>query len=144
MKDNALITQMTNFLKKQEEAEKLLQEAKDREIIFIDERYKDVLRDYYETKLELNSIVADFIQLCDENPEERRSDESTEWLQESCDASYKAMEDLNSEFHARWGNRYQEYEQEIAAVNTKYDKLLALAQNPAALYAITAKKAYKI
>lgn len=144
MKDNALITQMTNFLKKQEEAEKLLQEAKDREIIFIDERYKDVLRDYYETKLELNSIVADFIQLCDENPEERRSDESTEWLQESCDASYEAMEDLNSEFHARWGNRYQEYEQEIAAVNTKYDKLLALAQNPAALYAITAKKTYKI
>jgi len=144
MKDSTLITQMTTFLKKQEEAEKLLQEAKDREIIFIDERYKDVLRDYYETKLELNSIVADFIQLCDENPEEGRSDENTEWLQESCDASFEAMEDLNSEFHARWGNRYQEYEQEIAAVNTKYDKLLALAQNPAALHAITAKKTYRI
>ena len=140
MKENDLIAQMTDLLTRQDEAEKLIGEAKEREIIFIKERYKDVLLDYHETDLLLNSIVAGFIQLCDENPEEGRSDDSTEQLQEACNANYEQMEDLREEFHAKWGNRYEEYEQEVAEVNVRYDRLLVLVQNPAAFHMFKGKK----
>jgi len=142
MKDRTLITHMTDLLTQQEAIETFLQETRDREVILIDEYYKYLLKDYHETKLQLNSIVAGFIQLCEESPEDE-SDECSEELLETCDARYAEMERLNSAFHTKWGNRYEEYEAEIAAVNEKYDKLLALARNPAAFHIIKGKKKKK-
>jgi len=135
-----LVGNLTDWLMWQEETEELLQEAEEQETMHIRAKHKDMLFDYETNDTLIKRMLSEFILLCDANPEEDRTEECSDELLEAHATAMADLERIITEFHAKWGGQYEEYEKEVDAVKKKYKKLRALARNPAAFQIVMASQ----
>ena len=131
MQSNDLLANLYELDTQRKETANLLRKEKEKEILLINMKYNDVLEDYAVNKAKLYRMIYGVIELCESEPEETRSKECKEKILKAYDAAMEKTDRTIEKFHQKWGSKYEDYEEEIKAVNKKYKKLKKLARNPA-------------
>jgi hypothetical protein len=129
MKTNISITHKDDFRTWQKKAQKLFEKARAEELAHINEEYEDVLSDYATAKATSERIISEFSALLDSQTKKVYSWEDDEGIMEAYAVAMEEIERINTRFHTKWGNRYEEYLNTVDVLEKEHKKAIAMTRS---------------